>query len=195
VSRATLVLVVAVGAAIAGLAIASSSNRLRGSDSPTEEAVAAKPQTADLDWREVTGYPGEQLVFTVKSLAVTKSGWKANIGIENKTKVGWELIPGFIPDGTFGVALFETGETSELNERNRRGTLPAVRSATTYDPELPKVLEPKASWEGRISAPGSLAAGSWARVVFGTLLATGKPPEGFHDRLVWITDSAHQLEG
>ena len=37
-------------------------------------------------------------------------------------------------------------------------------------------------------------AGSWARVVFGTLVAVGKPPEGLDEQLIWITDEAYQLE-
>jgi hypothetical protein len=31
------------------------------------------------------------------------------------------------------------------------------------------------------------------RVVFGTLLAVGKPPHGMEEVLVWITDNAYQL--
>ena len=37
--------------------------------------------------------------------------------------------------------------------------------------------EPKASWEGEMSARGALVADSWVRVVFGTLIAVGKPPD------------------
>ena len=90
------------------------------------------------------------------------------------TSVGWELAPGATPEGSFGLQLFESGDPEELEERNRTGTLPAVRAATAYDPELPSVLEPGAAWEGEISARGALVAGSWARVVFGTLVAVGK---------------------
>ena len=74
------------------------------------------------------------------------------------------------------------------------GTLPAVRAATGYAPDLPPILEPGASWEGEISARGALVAGSWARVVFGTLVAVGKPPEELDEMVVWITDNAYQLE-
>ena len=56
------------------------------------------------------------------------------------------------------------------------------------------MLEPRASWKGEISARGSLVAGSWARVVFGTLVAVGKPPEGLDETLIWITDETYQLE-
>jgi hypothetical protein len=31
-------------------------------------------------------------------------------------------------------------------------------------------------------------------VVFGTLLAVGKPPEGLNEVVVWITDDAYHLK-
>ncbi len=68
----------------------------------------------------------------------------------------------------------------------------APRRATR--PRSRAVLEPGASWTGEISARGSLVAGSWARVVFGTLVAVGKPPEGLEEMLIWITDESYELE-
>jgi hypothetical protein len=194
VSRTTIIVLVAVGATLAGFAIASNADRLRGETSSPETSGPAGPQTAELDWRETYGDSGQQLVFTVDALEVTETGWNAQIGIENETTVAWELAPGAVADGTFGLALFETGDADELDQRNRSRTLPAVRGATSYVPELTKILEPKASWEGRISARGALVAGSWVRVVFGTLLAAGKPPEGMSEAVVWITDSAYELQ-
>jgi hypothetical protein len=193
VSRSTIIVLLALGATFAGFVFASN-ERLRGSESGIAPTVAAGPQTATLDWRESYGTPGERLVFTVESLEVTESGWSARIGIENRTKVAWALAPGATPDGSFGLQLFETGSKEELDRRNNAGTLPAARAATRYAPELPRTLEPNASWDGAISAAGPLVAGSWARVVFGTLIAVGKPPKGFGDRFVWITDEAHQLK-
>jgi hypothetical protein len=192
VSRSTVIVLLALGATFAGFVFASN-ERLRGGQSDITRTVAAGPQTATLHWRETYGDPDEQLVFTVESLEVTDSGWNARIGVENRTKVGWELAPGATPEGSFGLQLFETGSKDELDRRNREGTLPSARAASRYDPELPRVLEPAASWEGTISAQGPLVAGSWARVVFGTLIAVGKPPKGFGERFVWITDDAHQL--
>ena len=57
----------------------------------------------------------------------------------------------------------------------------------------PAILEPGASWEGTMSAEGALVAGSWVRVVFGTLVAAGNPPEELPERIVWITDHAYRL--
>jgi hypothetical protein len=193
VSRSTIIVLLAVGATFVGFLVASNAERLRGGRDEVTPSVAAGPQSATLGWKESYGVPGEEVVFTVDSLKVTTSGWRAHVGIENRTEVGWELAPGATPEGSFGLQLFETGDKQELDQRNRRGTLPAVRAATGYDPELPRILEPKASWEGTISAHGPLVAGSWARVAFGTLIAVGKPPKGLEEMFVWITDSAYRL--
>lgn len=193
-SRTTLVVLIALGATFAGFVLASNARRLSGDDAVVESSVAAGPQTAELRWRETYGTAGEQLVFTVDRLDVTETGWKARIGIENDSSVSWELAPDATPDGSFGLQLFETGDADELEDRNRVGTLPAVRAATGYVPELPRILEPGSSWEGEISARGALVAGSWARVVFGTLVAIGKPPDELGDTVVWITDQSLQLK-
>jgi hypothetical protein len=193
-SRTSLIVLLALGATFAGFVLASNAQRIRGDDSNVTPSVAAGPQTAALDWAEAYGSGGEQVIFTVDGLEVTEAGWKAQVGIDNRTQVGWELAPGATPEGSFGLQLFETGDKAELDERNRAGTLPAVRAAMRYQPELPRILEPDASWEGTISAPGPLVAGSWARVVFGTLIAVGKPPEGMSEILVWITDHAYRLK-
>jgi hypothetical protein len=194
VSKTTLIVLIALGATFAGFVLASNAQRLSDDDDQIETSVAAGPQTADLSWRESYGSVGEQIVFTVERLDVTESGWSARVGIENDSSVGWELAPGATPEGSFGLQLFETGDADELEERNRAGTLPAVRAATAFVPELPPVLEPGASWEGEISARGALVAGGWARVVFGTLVAVGKPPEALDETVIWITDNEYQLK-
>ena len=192
-SRTTIIVLVAAGATVAGLALASGIEGLRSSQPDAAASVAAGPQSAELGWKETYGAPGESIVFTVDALKVTATGWNARVGVANRSSVAWELAPNATPDGTFGLRLFETGDRSELDRRNASGTLPAVRAATGYVPALPKLLAPKTSWTGRISAPGALVAGSWARVVFGTLVAVGKPPKGLETQVVWITDHAYRL--
>ena len=192
-SRTTIIVFVLLGTGLAGFALASNASRLGANENAPAASVAAGPQKKDLGWREIYGVPGEQIVFTVKSLEVTRTGWRARVGVENASSVAWELDPGATPNGTFGLQLFKTGEAGEFDERNKAGTLPAVRAATLYDPELPKILEPKASWEGEMSASGALVADSWVRVVFGTLIAVGKPPDELDDVVVWITDNAYRL--
>jgi hypothetical protein len=115
--------------------------------------------------------------------------------VENDTKVAWELNdPRATLDRSFGLMLFTTGKQEELDELNASGELPEPRTATSFAPALPTILEPGDSWEGTMSASGSLVAGSWARVVFGTLVAVGNPPEELSDTVVWITDHAYHLE-
>lgn len=193
VSRTTIIVLVAVVAALAGLTLASNASRLGGGEETPGTSVAASPQAADLGWRETYGPPGQQIVFTVDSLEVTSDGWRARVGIANSSSVAWELAPGATPDGTFGLQLFTTGEPAELEERNSAGTLPAVRAATRYEPAPPRILDPGATWEGEISANGALVAGSWVRLVFGTIIAAGKPPDELDETVVWITDHAHRL--
>ena len=194
-SKTTLIVLIALGATFAGFVLASNAQRLTSDDTEIETSVAAGPQTAEVRWRETAGSAGEQIVFTVDRIEVTETGWSARVGIENDTSVGWELAPGARADGAFGLQLFETGDVEELEERNRNGTLPAVRAAASFVPKLPQILEPGASWKGEISGHGALVADSWARVVFGTLVAVGsKPPEEFDETLVWITDHAYELE-
>jgi hypothetical protein len=192
-SRTTIIVLVALGATLAGFALASNASRLKGNEETPGASAAAGPQAADLEWRETYGSPGEKIVFTVDSLEVTRTGWRARVGVENSSSVAWELDPGATPDGTFGLRLFKTGDSDELEERNKKGTLPAVRAATLYTPELPTILEPDASWEGEMAANGALVADSWVRVVFGTLIAVGKPPDELGDVVVWITDNTYRL--
>ena len=193
-SRTSVIVLLALGATFAGFVLASNAQRLSNDEPDVTASTAAGPQVANLDWRETHGSGTERIVFTVDRLEVTETGWTARIGIENESSVGWELAPGATPDGTFGLQLFETGDPDELERRNRDGTLPAVRAAERYDPELPGILEPGASWEGTIAARGSLVAGAYARVVFGTLVAVGKPPAELSETVIWITDNAYQLK-
>jgi hypothetical protein len=192
--RSTALVLVVLGAALAGLVFSSSAIRLDGDATPAEESVAAGPQTAMLFWRETFGPPGQKLVFEVQRFQVLRDGWKAWVGLKNETDVAYEVgDPRATIDRSFGLMLFETGRTSELDSRNTENALPTLRPATRYKPELPKILESKGTWHGVISAPGSLVAGSWMRVVFGTLTAVGSTGDVLEDRVVWITDHAYRL--
>jgi hypothetical protein len=157
--------------------------------------VRAPPQNARLGWKEP--YPAERpaLVFGVESFTVTRAGWAARISVENRSKAGWEVgDPRSAAYLAFGVLLFPNDDLDELERRNRSGDLPAIRPATRYSPALPRVLRPGATWRGRISAPGALAGGLWARFSFGPFVSVGKPPEGADSLVVWFTDHAYRLE-
>jgi hypothetical protein len=157
--------------------------------------VKAPPQTARLAWEEPYPVDGAALVFGVSSFTVTRNGWTADVSVENKSPVGWEVgDPRRAAERAFGVLLFPNDDLDELDRRNRSGDLPAIRPATSYMPALPPVLLPGKTWRGTIAAPGALAGGLWVRLSFGTFASVGKPPEGAQPQVVWFTDHAHQLD-
>ena len=159
---------------------------------PVAPVRAAEPQHLRLGWRESYPSKGERLRFVVESLTVRADRWSAEIGITNSTRSSFEL--GADRAGlSFGLMLFATGELEELERRNREGRLPTVRLAATIEPPPPDRLAPGATWRATLSAPGSLADGSWVRVTFGPLRAVGDPPEGLEPVVLWITDRSHQL--
>lgn len=193
-SRTTTLLLVALGAALAGFAFSATAERLEDDEPDPGTSAAAGPQRATLGWREAFGPAGEQLVFSVESLDVVESGWRARVGLENGTSVSYEVGgPALTLQPTFGLMLFSSGELAELEDKNASGTLPPVRPAVRFQPSLPTILEPGKTWSGTISAPGALVADSWARVVFGPLVSVGKPPENVAEDVVWITDGAYRL--
>ncbi len=193
-SRKTILVLVALGAAAAGFTFSTAAKRLQEEEPTAEASIAASPQTASLGWRETHGVPGEQLVFSVESLQIVPTGWRVRLAVENRSSVAYEVgAPRTTLDRSFGVMLFSTGRIEELDDLNASGKLPAVRPAMSYKPSLPAILEPDASWEGTISAPGALSAGSWVRIVFGTLVSVGNPPEDLGENVVWITDRAYRL--
>jgi hypothetical protein len=193
-SRNTTLVLVVLAAGVGLFAFSSAAQRLRDDDPVAKESAAAGPQSIALDWRETFGTGDEQVVFEVERLEVLRDGWRAHLAVRNESSIAWEVgDPRATLDRSFGVMLFASGKASELSERNSRNTLPAVRPASSYEPSLPEILEPRASWEGVISAPGSLVAGSWVRIVFGTLIAIGPTPEGLEERIVWITDHTTRL--
>lgn len=195
VSRTTLIVLIALGAAVASFAFSSVARTIREDQSDEVTGVAAGPQAEELGWREPYGKAGQRLVFSVESLEVMRDGWRARVSVENQTSISYGLgDPRATLDRSFGLMLFSSGDPKELEERNRSGTLPAIRTASRYEPELPKILEPGASWEGTISARGALVAGSFVRVVFGSLIAVETPPDGLDRQVVWITDHTYPLK-
>jgi hypothetical protein len=193
-SRTTALVFVAAGAVLAGFAFSATASR-GDEDNPAEPTLAAGPQRAKLDWRESYGTSSQTLVFSVDSLQVMQSGWRARVSLENDTSVPYEVgDPKDSVDRSFGLMLFSTGDHDDLESKNEQGTLPAVRRAVAFQPSLPRVLEPGRSWSGTISAPGALVADGWVRVVFGPLISVGDPPTKLDDYVVWITDRAYLLQ-
>jgi len=156
-------------------------------------ARPAEPQHLRLGWLESYPSAGERrLRFAVDSLTVRADGWSAEIGITNRTGSSFELGVDRARL-TFGLMLFTTGGLDELERLNREGRLPTVRLAATIEPPPPDLLAPGATWRATLSAPGSLADGSWVRVTFGPLRAVGDPPEGLDPVVIWITDRSTKL--
>jgi hypothetical protein len=187
VSRTTVLVLVALGAAIAGFAFSSNARRDAPEPGVVSRSVAAGPQSAALDWRETHGERGERLVFSADTFEVTKTGWRAKVSVENESTTSYELAS--TVQRPFGVMVFASADFEVLEEQNEAGTLPPVRPATRYEPELPTILEPGDSWSGTISAPGSLVANGWVRLVFGGLISVVRPNEV----LIWISDHTYRL--
>jgi hypothetical protein len=179
--------------ALLALALALAGCGQPAREQPRPEARAAGPQSVELGWRET--YPArtsDRLVFAVDSLEVTGSGWSADVAITNSTSVPFDARPSEA-DSRYGLMLFATGDLSELEDSNRSGGLPRPRGAEAIEPLPPTVLAPGATWRARLSASGSLPAGSYVRVVFGPLVAQGEPPEEMEPMVTWITDRSYRL--
>ena len=186
---------VAAAVLLALAAVGTAGCAATGTAESVPATVKAPPQTARLGWQEP--YPAEKpaLVFGVSSFTVTRTGWTADISIENRSQVGWEVgDPRYTADLAFGVMLFPNDDLDELERRNKSRELPPIRHATTYNPAPPLVLRPGTTWSGTISAPGALAGGLWARLSFGPFVSVGKPPAGADPLVVWFTDHAYHLE-
>ena len=157
--------------------------------------LAAPPQTAKLEWLEPYTAKAPALVFGVTAFAVTADGWSADISVENRSDVGWKIVDRRHEDELgFGVMLFPTGDQKDAERLNNSLSLPTIRAATAYRPELPVVLEPGTTWRGTISAPGALAGGLWVRIAFGPFSSVGEPPKGVQTPVNWFTDHTYQLE-
>ena len=182
-----MLVLVAVGAAIAGFAFSTAANRGDSDETTSSKTVAARPQKVVLGWREVSGAAGDQLVYSVESLEVSKEGWAADVALENRTNTSFEIVA--THEHPFGLMLFTTGDHDDLVAQNEAGELPPPRPASRYEPQLPRILEPGSTWTGTISAPGALVADSWVRVVFGVLVSVVDA----EDQRGWITDHAYRL--
>ncbi len=159
---------------------------------PIGPARAAEPQQAKLGWRESYPASGQRLVFAVGALTVRKDGWSADVSVTNKTRIPFET-GGDPAELSYGLMLFATDDLGELEDAASAGRLPAIRRATKIEPPPPRVLGPNQTWRATLSAPGSLADGSFVRVSFGPLVARGDPPDEMESVVVWITDRAYEL--
>jgi len=179
------------GLTVAALAVAGCT----GGQATLPPATSAPPQKARVDWVDPTAPKAPRLVFTVKRIDVLADGWRAQVAIRNDTAIPWAMADPRVPEASFGLMLFGTGDLSELERRNEERDLPDVRVAHAVVPAPPAQFQPGASWEGSISASGALAAGRWVRVAFGPFVAQDEAPKDLPTPLLWISDNAHLLRG
>jgi hypothetical protein len=192
--RSTLFALIALGAIGAGFAFSSAARRFNDDQGATQTSEAAGPQAVRLGWRETFGPRRGGFEFRVERFEVLADGWRADISVKNESAVAYRVGDSRATvDRSFGIRLFSTGDADELERRNEDGTLPSLRPARRYEPSLPDTLEPHSEWQGTMSAPGSLVAGSWVRFVFGPLVAIGRTPDDLPEGFVWTTDHAYRL--
>ena len=128
-----------------------------------------------------------------RAFTVTRTGWRAEISVENTSSVAWEVgDPRDAAQRAFGVLLFP-------ERRPRRARAPQPRR-TTCPRSVPRRATrrrcrprsaPGETWKGTIAAPGALAGGLWVRLSFGPFASVGDPPKGAQTPVVWFTDHAH----
>src|SRR5215467_4252255 len=90
-------------ALLVAVALVAAGCGTRGSSTEVLPTVKAPPQSAELGWIEK--YPADQpaLVFGVESFTVTEDGWRAEISVQNRSDVSWELsTPRLAPHLEYG---------------------------------------------------------------------------------------------
>ncbi len=158
-------------------------------------ATAAPPQAAELGWDERSPDTGPALIFRVHRFAVTNDGWEADVEVENRTGIAWEIGEDPVAvEQSFGIMLFATSDLDEVEQRSRNADLPGLRPAQVFVPSLPSTLRPEGRWRGTVSAPAARSppaatsascSARWSPSV--------TPPDGMPSRFVWITDHAYRL--
>ena len=126
--------------------------------------------------------------------AVTDGGWEADVEVENRTGIAWEMERTRLRSSSrSGSCSSPPATLDEVEQRSGNADLPGLRPAQVFVPPLPSRLAPEGRWRGTVSAHGTLASGRYVRVVFGPLIALGDAPDGMPSRFVWITDHAYRL--
>lgn len=177
------------------LALAGCGGGLPEADLPVGPAP---PQRHRLDWAERAPETGPGIVYRVRSLEVTSTGWRAEIGIDNRTSATWRLGSAVeeqraAPIGRFGLLVLPTDDRDRIEHANTTGQLPPIRRATSIVPALPTRLAPGALWDGTIEGTGRLPGGLWVRVSFGLMTTDDEVPDGLENGLIWFTDHSVRL--
>ncbi len=150
VSKTTLIVLIALGATFAGFVLASNAQRLSGDDeerSPRASPPARRPPT----W--TGGSPTDRSASSSSSRSIgstsrSRAGARASASRTTRRSAGSSLRARR-PRARSGCSCSRPASAEELEERNRNGTLPAVRAATGYVPELPGSARARSVLGGR----------------------------------------------
>ncbi len=120
--------------------------------------------------------------------------WRVDASIVNlmgmPVAVGW---PHHLNRVRFGLAVFDSPASSEVQDRVNRNALYTGPVAERVVPPLPRALAAGERWSGWFGARGRLPAGLWVRVVFGRFAFPGDVPPGLIARFSCVTDKARHL--
>jgi hypothetical protein len=158
-----------------------------GSERPTL-AAPAEPRAILLGWTERSISP--PFVFHVERLIIRRTGWSADVSVENMTRDDFLIRRPHRPGGSlFGLVLLETTSREEL----RRLTAdlekePPFLEPDRISPRLPASLRAGATWRGTLSGSAVLRRGTIVRMLFGRFERERKPSV-----LTWVTDHAVRL--
>ena len=149
----------------------------------TSTTPPAQPRTIALDWHEGSG-----LRVDVRKLVVRPNGWSVSASVRNDSSVGLLIQRPHHPgEAEFGVLPLDSADI-EAVERAGSGVF-----ATRFEPPLPRVLHPHATWSGTFSGPGRLSKAHYVRVEVGRFTRYGSARGAVPLRLRYVTDHVLRL--
>ena len=196
--RSTALVLVVLGAAFAGFVLSSAAVRLQDEDAPAQPSVAAGPQTAALGWRETFGPAGAARLRgradpgAQERVAGLARAHERHLDRVQDRRSAPDAQPSLRADALRDGRRRRARATEQRRNAPDDPGCDALRAGPTLDSRTRSLLA------RNDLRPGALVAGSWARVVFGTLLAVGAPPgdtdDELEERVAWITDHSYRLQ-
>jgi hypothetical protein len=163
-----------------------------GSDSSGD---VARPQTANLNWRENCGTRADPIPISTRRLVVEKGVWRVALSFRNRTRVTLFVIRPHFPGGTyFGLEPFRTSSWREVLERAETGAGAKPRTlAEHFSPSLPRLLPPGRGWSGEFSGRAALPADVPIRIVLGRFMPDGPALTELPDAFLCISERVIRL--
>jgi hypothetical protein len=135
------------------------------------------------------GRPPQAIRIVLGRLALGRERWRVEASLANETGVTVGIVRPHADEGTyFGLTAFRSAAGAEVARRVRERNLHALLLATHFEPGLPRLLEPGATWRGTFSGPGRLRRGRFVRVVLGRFTILGRPPPGLSRGFLCISE-------